>query len=80
MKRTFHFRLKAAFAGLLAAAAMAITVEAQTQSQRAQVQSQSFQQVAPKQPEKTTQGQVLNEEPNKPWRPAPPRARSWSAN
>jgi hemolysin activation/secretion protein len=50
---------KVAGAGLLASVAMTATALAQGQSQ-------SFQQVAPKQPEKTTQGKVVNEAPTKP--------------
>jgi hemolysin activation/secretion protein len=54
MKMTLHFRLKAAGAALLAAAAMATLAQAQSQDQ-------SFQPVAPKQPEKTGEGKVVNE-------------------
>ena len=57
MKMLFPFlrgRIQVAGVSLLAAVALACPVEGQSQSQ-------SFQQVAPKQPEKTTQGKVVNE-------------------
>ena len=57
MKTTLRFRsmlLKAAVLGVLAAPAMIGPANAQSQSQ-------SFQPVAPKQPEKTTGGKVVNE-------------------
>jgi len=59
MKMTFHFRLKAVGAGLLAALAMAALAQGQSQSQ-------SFQPVAPKQPEKTGEGKVVNQAEGKP--------------
>src|SRR5476651_2049031 len=62
MKMSLPFRpalFKIAGSSLLAAVAMVTTAMAQSQSQ-------SFQQVAPKQPEKTTEGKVVNEAPPKP--------------
>ena len=62
MKLKIHFRAmlrKVAGVGLLASMAM-------TASAGAQDNSQSFQQVAPKQPVKTTEGKVVNEAPPKP--------------
>jgi hemolysin activation/secretion protein len=60
MKHTFSFNLgllKGAGVGLLAAVAAITMANAQAPDQ-----SQSFQQVAPKQPEKTGEGHVVNEE------------------
>ena len=61
MKMRLPFRpLPFNLASLLAAAAMATMAYAQPQS------SQSFQPLAPKQPEKTTEGKVVNEAESKP--------------
>jgi len=62
MKMTLHFRprlLKAASVSLLAAVAMVTMTQTQGQSQ-------SFQPIAPKQPEKTGEGKVVNEAAEKP--------------
>jgi hemolysin activation/secretion protein len=64
MKMTFPFRpalFKVAGASLLAAVTLVTMAQAQPPEQ-----SQSFQQVAPKQPEKTGEGRVVNEAAAKP--------------
>ena len=62
MTKIFPYRpalLKNGGVSLLAALAMTATAAAQSQSQ-------SFDQVAPKQPEKTTQGKVVDQSATKP--------------
>jgi hemolysin activation/secretion protein len=62
MKKTIYFQplfCRLVGAGLLALAATTVTAMAQGESQ-------SFQPIAPKQPEKTTQGKVVNNTPTKP--------------
>jgi len=61
MKFPFRPVFKTACTGLLAAVTLSAMAHAQTPDQ-----SQSFQQVAPKQPEKTAQGKVVNEAEPKP--------------